>query len=62
MAKEICRRCRATLDGKVEYELPDGAKYGRCSRCQHPYVISKGKGTETPEPEPEPPEPEPTEE
>lgn len=57
---KTCRTCGVGLDGKVEYELPDGTEYGRCSRCRRPYVVSVGGEVKAPEPESEP-EPEPAE-
>lgn len=53
---KTCRKCGAGLDGKVEYELPNGAEYGRCSLCQRPYVITVAREPEeaNQEPEPEP--------
>ncbi len=47
----FCHKCGLGLNGKVESELSDGTKYGRCSRCQRPYVVSVGKKVKAQTPE-----------
>lgn len=54
MQENICLTCGAGLDSKVDYELPDGSKRGRCSVCRRPYVISEESESKDPEPDPNP--------
>lgn len=52
MTNEICEHCGISLDGEIDYVLPDGSKRGRCSRCFRPYVISDSGSVPDPNPGP----------